>query len=509
MQVSGLGAVVSAIGLILASATFFDRIASESLKRQVTETLKGKQAHFTASVPAVARFFISQSIGRLFPGNILRFRNVVVSIFISIASITFFAVLVSFVNDVGILELFDFAENDNFSTKFGAFVCMLSAALAVDVISCLQTALFLNLTVRIRSAYDMLFMAFCDLIVTINLFVFVFPIGMQVWITAKDLIGRDITIYVEQAQQAELDDRDAKDADKKPVLEAAAKYHMEAQDTSVFGYYGSNPENIKRSPASPGMVATREMATSELVDRFFKALGARPQSRKGLIPNPGDDEDGFSVLFQSMYDEKAFSYATVHLSKHLTFFGGQALYGFLFAKAHVVQDAFSAVVSLRVIEMRTNDALISLGRRVEYVKVPHKIARGFFISCDGVDRFVNEIPDLTSCKKVGLFNSGAVLSHVYEWTHLMSPFLTAVPVSLFVITSLFLTISFYVSLTLALLSNRLGRLSLHLAFVREWVAVEKNPFLISALILLIVVSPFIAAALVVNVYLFHLTPLIG
>jgi hypothetical protein len=338
----------------------------------------------------------------------------------------------------------------------------------------------------------MLFMAFCDIVVTLNLFILIFPLGMQIWINANDVIGRDITLYIEQHSQVHEEDDGPKKIgpEKKEIADAASKYGLKKEDVAAFGYHGPTEQSTRRTPEAAGVTATREIRSAELIDRFFKKLGTRPQSRKGLIPDKDDDDDeGLSTLFDELYGEKQFSYATIHLSSHLNLKGMRSVYGRLFNKVHVVQDAFPAVALMRLISVRTTD--LQMGWDKDFVRVPSDIAKAFFVSCDDIDRFVDEIPDLSSCKKAGLFNSGVILSYAYKWSYLMSPDLSDVPVSLFVLTSLFLTIAFYVCFALTLFSNSVGKLLLHVTFVKQWVAVEKNPFVVSALLLIAILLPLV------------------
>jgi hypothetical protein len=105
MDLVGSGGVIAATSIILGSAAFFDRIASDPLKEQLTETLRGTKQHFDRNIPSVARFFITQTIGRLYPGDIVRWRNVLVSVGISIASITLFCLLIAYLNDISVWSL--------------------------------------------------------------------------------------------------------------------------------------------------------------------------------------------------------------------------------------------------------------------------------------------------------------------------------------------------------------------------------------------------------------------
>jgi hypothetical protein len=487
LQMDFLTKWIAISGFVLGSAVFFDRIASDEFKRYLAQIIKGMQPHLETDIPRFARFFIHHTIARFFPGEITGWRNIGKAALLSLASLAIFSALICYFYNLNFFSLMDFTSDLSLASKIAAFLLVLGSAIAVDIASSLQTALFIRLIARIRSPTDMLFMAACDLIVTINLFVFIFPIGLSAWVVGRDQIGRSVDLFIERPSVESTRERQLGD---EVLSQAISGYGLYAAEVSAVTYLGSSADSSSRpAPATGTIVATKGVDGAKLVDSFLRQLGVNnPTEHKGSPPNYDDDDD-LKELRDAIYSDKTFSHGVVHLARHLSLEGQSLVYGRIFNKLHVIQDNFPAVVKLVPVYANMND--IHMGWPNEFVRVPHDRARQYFVSCDGKDYFSDTIGDLQKCKTLGILASGRLLKTAYEFSYLMQPDLLAVPASLFIITSLFLTATFYICFALALIGAWLARRANVVAFSWQWLDYEKSPFAVIGLALVILTTPVI------------------
>jgi hypothetical protein len=193
-------AIVSAYvafgALILAAAALFDRVSSETLRSSVKDALTTRESIFQGDILTFTKVVLSNTINRLFSSRTSSLRNIVVASLMSIGGIAFFVTLGAYTNGFGPLELLDFS-NDSWYVQIGAGLVVLSFVVFVDCLSFLKTALFMRIASQLNSRTEILFIAACDILLAINIFVFVFPIGPTIWLNVADVIGRDVDLFIE------------------------------------------------------------------------------------------------------------------------------------------------------------------------------------------------------------------------------------------------------------------------------------------------------------------------
>lgn len=177
LQQPFLATYIVLAGFLITAGIFFDRLAGEPLKQKIAGYLRDN-ASFGMDLTEYTKFFVAESITRFFHGDILTAKNFRKSLAVSLTSLTVVIGLYAIKNHQNPLQFLNFVDDENVYLHGFGLAVILGAVVLGDIFSILQTALLLNLIGSIRSANDVLFLLACDLIITINIFVFTLPIGL-------------------------------------------------------------------------------------------------------------------------------------------------------------------------------------------------------------------------------------------------------------------------------------------------------------------------------------------
>ena len=279
------------------------------------------------------RFFVAGSITKFFHGNILTARNFLKSLLIALASLTFVILLYAVKNNQNPLEFLNFIDHDDPYLHALGLGLVFGAVVLGDIFSILQTALFLNLVGSIRSAYDVIFLLFCDLIITINIFVFTLPIGLQ-WVTvANDFYGSDIVFAVQTPKSVDKTDLDQVADEALRTLLVDGFF----QSATVYAVGRSiQPATKEHTVPEQAFVLYKGLDPAQVVRDMMRELGTnvRDVPKLELLP---EDEPLISRFFDQPH-----IVADVHLSSYMTNQGRVGNYGWMFIKSRDRTERFSA-----------------------------------------------------------------------------------------------------------------------------------------------------------------------
>lgn len=472
------------IGLILAIAALFDRISSDELKQLIASPIHKLKPKVDRDINGYARFFIKNTISRIFSTTVVSFGNISRAAALSISAISVAILLACTVNNISIGVFFEFVLNGDLFDIFFKFTIIMSFIILTDIVSFLQTALFMNLTTKIKSANDIYFMALCDIIVSINIFTFVFPVGVQYALIFSDIKGRDINLYVSIPN--------IEDFDKEMTSGTLESFHLRADDgwsySEIYTIFSDSrlaKEVQIQSPVASATIALKAVSPDDAVRKMISALGVKEITKT----SPQINLSGSTQEQKHSFFEKMSAYSGhLHVSKFLTLNGYRVLYQTIFSSIHIVQDSFPAVMSIKIIKMNIEDIFIRL--KGSYSQVPVRGAGSYYYVCDNLNGFIDMPREFDSCKSAAIIEIGDALKSNYAMINLESPFLDKIPVSIFMLSSLILTFVFYIGLLTTIAGAKFSNITYRLIEKITIFNIEKNPFGVYALGLIFIVLPF-------------------
>ncbi len=476
-----LTAYIVVAGFLIGAGVFFDRLAGEALKKKISEYLQNN-ASFSMDITEYTKYFVAESITKFFHGDIITAKNFRKSLVVSLTSLTFVIALYAIKNHQNPLQFLNFVDHENIYMHTLGLALILGAVLLGDIFSILQTALLLNLVGSIRSAYDVLFLLLCDLIITINIFVFALPIGLQWAAVANDFYGTNIVFAMQVPQPADKTDLDKiKDESLKKLV--------------VNGPFKNAPVwSVANNPQHPGgqhtvpvdtPVLYKETNPVQIVQEMMRKLGTNVREVPSLEKSPEDQE------LMSIFLDNPHIVANVHLSSYLTNQGRSNTYGLMFVQSRIVQNVFPMVASLQPVTLQVGDVY---AEESGWTQTPHSVARNYYVKCDNTASFVDVVPDMTSCKTGAVIGIGEALTETYRWNYRLRPFIKEISIAPLAFSCLFLTFAFYALMVLSFGMIKMASLMHFVTFTYRYIDIEKSTFVSIAAFACVLLIPIFAVA---------------
>lgn len=450
---------ISIIGFMFASGVFFDRLASETLKKQIAGYIRDK-GNFEFDLTGFTKFFVVGSISKVFSGDIISDKNILKSIAISIISLSVVISIYSIKNSLNPTGFLNFSSASDLYIWIITILIVISSVIIGDIFSILQTALLLNLIGSIRSASDVAFLLLCDIILTINIFVFALPLGLQAAFIVNDWHGVNVELSVTVRNDERPTDLDQiEDGTLKDITSSGQAKYVNASVVARLGNQHTIPQDLE-------MVA-KNIDVSSAVNSMLLLLGKNLRKDVFLSAAEGDIPELSSLL------DGKYSTADVHLGSSLTFFGGRDLYGIFFSLSRLAQNVFPLIIQLEPISLRLGPVLNIDGLGL---KIPHDRAKEYFVMCDGKVYFSEAVPDINKCKSAVFAAVGLSLISVYKWIDVINPYILDIPITPLAFSCLFLTFSFYIIMSLTFFVIKISSILHFMTFTRNYIDIEKSTF---------------------------------
>ncbi|MGR9555971.1 hypothetical protein ACU8MG_22805 [Rhizobium leguminosarum] len=468
-------------GFLITAGVFFDQLAGEPLKKKVSGYLQDN-ASFSMDLTEYTKFFVAESITKFFHGDILTANNFRRSLTVSLTSLTVVIGLYAIKNHQNPLQFLNFVDDENVYLHGFGIAVILGAVVLGDIFSILQTALLLNLVGSIRSAYDVLFLLVCDLIITINIFVFALPIGLQLAVVAHDFYGADVVFALQIPKLADKSDVDhIKDKElEKLVIDGSFQL---APVWSVANNV-SQPDSQHTVPTDTP-VLYKNADPVQVVHEMMRELGTSVRDVPKLEKLPEDEE------LMSSFLDAPHVVADVHLSSYLTFQGRAGMYAFMFDQSRIAQNVFPMVAQLQPVTLQLGE-VYSEGSG--WTRIPHSVARNYYVKCDGKSDFVDAVPDMKTCTSAAVIGIGESLREAYRWNYRIRPFIKEIPIAPLAFSCLFLTFSFYAVMLLSFAMIKLASLLHFVTFTYRYIDIEKSTFVSMATFACLLLVPLFAVA---------------
>lgn len=503
---SGWKLYATLIASVMALAVGMDKVATDELKKRLKEVMTGDYKLRRMSLSEFVIFYIENSFGRLFVGNHISSSNVAKSMLITVISMLTIVVLFAAINHVSPLSFFAFAQGRPYPLSFIYTAIVIAMVVLNDLFSFLQTAMFMRFAAGIKSFADMLFLAVCDLIVTVNIFVFVFPVALALVFKIDDLEGRklalftatevywDKTVKKEEKKQVEKNKDDATDeaggegddeferklgeltfTKNQPLgknfNEFQKKNDVRVDRHAIEPYVALRDGSLDNLIGTEIFSASKGVSAEEVQTALWKELGVTLKEEQ-----PPKEK---SRITQELRDSKKFYRGSIYLSDALRDHSVLVSYFTAYGLSHAVQDQFLFILRFQLVKQEIKDIVIRFSQ--PYLAIPKEDVGEFLLLCDGKRTFTNEIPDVTSCKNsFSVSYVGPALREAYYWARVFYPPMAPIVVSVFASTGLFIAILFYCSLILYVASGLILKTAWGLGVGRGWFDIEKNPFTVSA-----------------------------
>ncbi|BDV33115.1 hypothetical protein SS37A_06440 [Methylocystis iwaonis] len=320
-----------------------------------------------------------------------------------------------------------------------------------------------------------------------------------------DATGRVVDLYVSSSILAEPKDSQAPKSKKRGATEKVSESENDAPNIrfandASFGSdfkefikhnslrvdefqiepYEMNFSGQKNSLSGTEIYMTSKGINSdEISNTLWKAFDIQLDNAQ-----PPKAEDN---LEEFLREGKTFKHGTLRLANGFHNHPNLNVYFAAYAQSHVVQDQFLAIPFLRIAEQSIRGLMIRFSPTE--MDIPYKKAKEFIFLCDSKLIFEDSIPNVSECTTYALAYIGPALRHIYYWSRISNPPVGPIMVSVFASTGLFLAMLFYASLALYVLSAVTLRTTWILGVGRGWFDLEKNPFAVSAGIIIVTVLP--------------------
>lgn len=487
-------------------AGLMDKLSSNELRSRLREIMTRDHRIRRMNLSEFTAFFIQNTFGRVFIGNHLSPINILKAGATTIVALFCVVIMYSVVHDLSPLYVFQFANKQPPNLSAAYVAILIGVVIMNDLISVLQTAMFMRFAASIRSFADMLFLGLCDLIITVNIFVFVFPIAMTAIFKLDDLTGRNLDIYVSASTLAEPErGTPAKQKKTGPLSEKSDEFERGASDLifeegTVFAdefknFVKNNRGRVDELSIEPyqetyngkttsviptaAYVISNGMKLDDVNKTVWQALGVTLDDAQ---PPKADD-----ILGEALRRGKNFSHGVIKLSDGFHKTSLLNLYFAAYSDSHAVQDQFLALPFLQPVTQSIKELLHRFSTL--YMDIPHGMAKEFVFSCDSSITYEDILPDVSKCKTFLVSYIGPALRNIYYWARLSEPPIDPIMVSVFASTGLFLAVLFYASLVLYVLSGLILKAAWALGVGHGWFDLEKNPFAVAAGIILITGIP--------------------
>jgi hypothetical protein len=345
--------------------------------------------------------------------------------------------------------------------------------LIVDITSFVQTAMFMRLARTAHTLRDMIAIAIFDIILTLNIFTFVFSAIYAIGVEIADHNGISGTFSIHPFVGPSEDDQKKFDSftGYGDALWTLSKSGVATQ-AAIIVPRGSNGEI-----PYPGytIIFTKELSPEEFVNHLLQS-----------IPDAQIFDDRRTVLGEKSYSGKAFKIHMAGAFRHVSIFES---YVRAYYSSNLSQSEFLSLVKLRYVPW-------SLGRYFEYpfprgTLEPHPTINLFFVHCDGREYFTRSIDDLNKCTSLGMLPIGWALVESYMALQHDRMYLWSGPASIYASTSLFLTMAFYTGIVVIALLWLVRRVIRPFIFSNRFLDMSVAPLTVGCVYLLVLTSPVV------------------
>jgi hypothetical protein len=285
---------------MLAIGVFLNAVAPQRYKNQIHRFFENPNWQLGAAVPA----FVGNTFHRVFGAKIFSWRFLVVSLIFSVCGFVVFTLIYYFINSEPICKYPVEWCNGFHAGLIRETILLIGAMIIVDVVSFAQTSLLISYAWRSERAYQLAFIAYADVILSLSVFCFVLPLFLTVnyLLTPESETRTDLFIQfasqskmkVMQEQSAEfqkpIDSQPAKDEvadDDNDNLAEALKSSTEEEDAQLKELAKTPPallidlrlfirDNEKRDklfPAAEGPAIIR--GSLEDIEGLVRSFGAK------------------------------------------------------------------------------------------------------------------------------------------------------------------------------------------------------------------------------------------
>ena len=461
-----------------------DKLASPELRRRINAELMRDYAVKKMEVSQHTAFFIQHTFGRIFTGNNLSFKNALKALSITLLALVIIVLLYSLIHNVNPTSFFDFADTQSAGLRAIYIMIVVGIVVLCDIISFLQTAMFLRFVSGIKSFADMIFLAICDLVITINIFVFIFPLALVAIFHIDDVTGRTSVFFIGTAATSISEEDNESNLSGNIKLPKDFREFIRSSksrfDTILIAPFSKNTDGRLEGSVNEFIYfASQGMSVEAASTRVWAALGMTLEDGR-----PPASESPLRAALMSRY---VYKQGTLHLShgfKNQQFWG---IYNQAYTVSHEVQDQFLGLLLFEYVTQPIKSLLFALGPG--YMAIPHETAKEFVVLCDEKVTLEDTLPDTSKCSEYSIAYVGGPFRDLYYWLRITKPPVAPIVVSVFASTGLFLAALFYASLTLYVLTGLMLKLSLTIGVSHGWFDLEKNPFTLSAGILILTATP--------------------
>lgn len=223
----------------------------------------------------------------------------------------------------------------------------------------------------------------------------------------------------------------------------------------------------------------------QVVHQMMSELGTNVRDVPKLEKLP-EDED----LMSSFLDEPHVV-ADVHLSSYLTNQGRATMYGSMFVQSRIAQNVFPMVAQLQPVNLQLGEIY---AEESGWTRIPHSVARNYYVKCDGKYGFVDAVPDMKPCTSAAVIGIGNSLRETYKWDYRIRPFINDIPIAPLAFSCLFLTFAFYAVMLLSFAMIKVASLLHFVTFTYRYIDIEKSTFVSMATFACILLVPLFAVA---------------
>lgn len=425
---SALLMIAGFVGAVAGLCYFIDRIATTEFRAHVARLLVRHSAGVERTTVAQhVQRYIAGTVGHFFGGEFFSWRNIGRSFLLTFLALLVIIPVTCLINQKSPANIFTIWGELESRRNLMVLAFLLVSCFVIDMLSFLQTAMFMRLTAYVPRLRDMVAMSFFDVVVTLNLFSMLFAAFLVPLVSYIDARGTMMDVRIEDDGPAS----NLKSArGKGSPMEALRGAGLVI---SNLGYRAKRPDDDKWKAVASGYVAVKGYTIDDAVKAFLSSTGAK---REAIRETTEKSEFGMR--------ERAGVSASIAASGLHRRLSTMQLYQAIYMRSHVVQDAFMALMKLQLLTIDTS-ALFSIVE--EHASTPLKYGLPYFSLCDGQARYEVTI-EVRSCEKYAVLDVGTPFTRLYTWLMVFHPEIEPLPITMIAASSLFLTMAFYMGLAI-------------------------------------------------------------
>lgn len=493
------------IPTMIAICGFVDRISSDAIRFRLAELITGHDSKQKIQGPAnFTKYFIENTIGNLYKGHHITTRNSYKSFILSLISFFVITYIVCVFNDVSPRKLFSIVPNFLSSENIVVFIILIFGMLITDILSFLQTAMFMRIAGKIERFGEMLLMIACDLIVTVNIFIFIFPFLLTLTIYFLDARGRDFeftAVLQDKEEPIESQRRSESISDRyKEMKDYSSAYDFKTYDLSFIAHVMGYPrQNTRSGRTTSSYIAVKNMDPNIALARFISSIGSdslvvprQPDtSRQELSRWIRGSSRNIGPITPTPEEIQAVQGKTdivFHTNLHGAFsqINPIQLYFSMYSMGHIVQDQFLLLIQLNIVDLDLNPIMWQTER--ESFSIPYSDISNYFVICDGVVDYVDKLDQANNCQSMSIIPVGDIFRETYSSSFIFFK-LGDIPISIYASTALFLTMIFYIGMFLFVFGYKFGAIFRLIALEKQFIDIKKFPFTTMSLYITAIISP--------------------